>query len=261
MKNTFQQTPVPLETKALRMRPNTGVPERFLAPDTILCFGEDRRELMSAVGQIIDEPEPQRHEYRCYHCWRYREFTLILGGIGTGAVEPLIKEVADTQVVTRMVLIGTAGYLGDDPSAFGKVYLVEAAYPAGCAVVLGDDALPLGPRFEGIEQLGLPRVTTITTDYYYGFSKKDDPRVKAVQNADLNLRTGVETHWQLGRTIEMETASFYHFAGTYFSDDVQFVAFRGVANLSDRFEDQTRHTRVVLAESFRQAIQLLAIRL
>ncbi len=252
---------VDLEEGALKARPNTAVPERLLSPDMILICGEDRREILGALSQVIvEEPEPDYHEYRSYRFWRYGQFTLAQSGIGSGDLEPFVHEVLSTGVVQRIVLVGTAGYLGDDPTAHGKVYLVDEAYTAGSAVILEDQYLPLGPRFTGIEKLtDVPRGTAISTDYFYGFSKRDTPRVQAALAADANLRKGVEEHWQLGRLIQMETGQFYHFVKIYdLTGRVQFVSFRGVANLSDRWDLQNQLSRQALAETIRQAIRLLS---
>ena len=249
------------DREALKVRPNTGVPTSFLHNDVVLCCGEDREELMHAVHQVFPEPVPS-HKYRCYEFWRYPSFTLILTGIGTGCLEPLLWEILDgptlgDQVARRLVNFGTAGYLSADSSGFGKVFHIEAAYPVGCGVHLEASDQPIKAKFPGVERLGLPRTEGFATDYYYSCSPRTDPRILRAQSFDRILREESKAQWKMGRIIDMETAQFYHFCRCYGDDATQYVTFRGVANMADQFAEQATYSLSVLTQAFDHAVKLL----
>ncbi len=248
---------------AIKVRSNTGVPESFLQRDLLVCCGEDREEMLHAIRTVLPGEVPS-YRYRCYEFWRYPSFTLVLTGIGTGCLEPMLWEVMDAKTLgdkaaRRLVLFGTAGYLSDDKSGCGKVFLVDGAYPAGCAVRLDPADLPVRPRFHGLDQLPNPRAEEISTDHYYAFSPGTDPHKMVAKKYDKSLQEGVTAQWKNGRLIAMETGQFYHFCRCYGDAETQFAAFRGVANLADQFEQQGDNAVNVLRESFRQAIQLLTV--
>lgn len=162
------------------------------------------------------------------------------------------------KVPRRLALIGTAGYLAD--SGFGQVYVVEGAYPVGCAVVLDDADLPVRPVFEGLDSIQLPRAEEISSDYYYGCTTQEsDPRKMLAKSKNPALRAGLEKYWQSNRLIAMETAQFYHFAQCYGAPDTQYVALRGVANLADQFETQGKYSQQVLTDALQQAVGLLSL--
>ena len=248
-------------TDAIKVRSNTGVPESFLHRDLLVCCGEDRREMLHAIQAVMPGDVPS-YRYRCYEFWRYPSFTLVLTGIGTGCLEPLLWEVMDAKTLKdkaarRLVLFGTAGYLSDDKSGCGKVFLVDGAYPAGCAVRLDPADLPVRPNFHGLDRLPNPRAEEISTDHYYAFSPGTDPHKMAAKKSDKSLQDDVTKYWKDGRLIAMETGQFYHFCRCYGDAETQFAAFRGVANLADQFEQQGDNAVNVLRESFRQAVALL----
>jgi len=248
--------------ESLRVRPNTGLPKDFIQDDMIICTGEDPRELVHAMQSVLPNVRPEVHQYRCYYAWRYPSFTIVISGIGTGSLEPLMWEMLDSKTLTdktakRLVMIGTAGYIAD--SGFGQVYLVDGAYPVGCGIDLKDESLPVRPNFNGMENIELTRLEEISTDYYYACTPQiTDPRKVAAKQEDVKLTEGLLKHWKPGRLISMETAQFYHFARLYSGGKAQCVAFRGVANLADEFETQGNHSQQVLTEALRQAVQLLA---
>jgi hypothetical protein len=247
--------------QSLKVRPNTGLPENLLQDNMIICTGEDPSELVHAMRTVLPDEKPHAHQYRCYRAWKFRGFTVVISGIGTGCLEPLMFELLDhkilgNKVAKRLVLIGTAGYLADSGS--GKVYLVEGAYPIGCGVTLEEHSLPVRPHFKEIDKIQLPRAEEISTDYYYGCSLQNtDERTILAKKLNPALRQGIEKHWKSGRLISMETAQFYHFASIYGLPGTQYIALRGVANLADQFQTQGDNSLQVLEEAFRQAVQLL----
>ena len=240
---------------ASRTRPNSQVPDAFISPAVLLCCGEDRDELEQVMEKATAEKPVATHQYRCYLFYMYPRFTLIWTGIGTGCLEPLIFEITDKGLVEGIVLIGTAGYIGKDRSRLGKVYLLNKATPAASGVQLSND-IPLEPRFPGVGTLGLPTAPIVSTDNYYGFSARDDARVRAAHDANPHLRQAVERYWQDGMCIDMEVAPFYHLA-SHCDPMLKFAAIKGVANLGDGYFEQSTYSRAVLQESARMGLQLL----
>lgn len=247
----------------LKVRPNTGLPLSFMNENIVVCTGEDSRELMHAMSTVLPLHRWRYHEYRCYRAWAAEDLTIILSGIGSGCLEPLMFELLDratlgARVPKRLVMIGTAGYLSD--SGFGQVYLVEGAYPVGCAVALDDSMLPVRPSFAGLDRLPLPRAEEISTDYYYACTvQESDPRKMLAKALNPALREGLVKYWQRGRLISMETAQFYHFARHYGPEGTEYVALRGVANLADQFETQGDLSVAVLTDALRNAASLLQV--
>ena len=250
--------------QSLKVRPNTGLPQSFMQENIVMCCGEDPLELEEALRSALPGRRPRKHSYRCYHAWKYADFTVVLSGIGTGCLEPLLYELLNSSVENvgkrpmRLILIGTAGYLAD--SGYGKVFLAISAYPVGCGLSLADVELPLYCRFDNVELLSLPRAETISTDYYYACTPAvDDIKKVLAKKFDQELAMGIEKYWQPRRLIEMETAQFYHFCRIYGDDTTQFVALRGVANLADQFESQGDYSQQVLTTAFQHAVSLLEV--
>jgi hypothetical protein len=153
-------------------------------------------------------------------------------------------------------MIGTAGYLSD--SGFGQVYVVEGAYPVGCAVSLPESELPVKPNFTGLDKMNIPRAEEISTDYYYACTPQNNNRRKnAARALNQSMQDALAKHWQAGRLISMESAQFYHFAKCYGQADTQYVALRGVANLADQFETQSDYSEQVLTDALLAAVRLL----
>jgi hypothetical protein len=234
---------------------------------------------MEAV-KLIPRTEPRHpdQQHRCYFAWRFedRDLTVILTGIGTGCLEPLLFEIlddtklSDEKVAKRLVMIGTAGMIkydhpdrpsGTPPldeSELGKLYVVQEAYVAGCAVALD---VPVCPRFSGYEAAGLPSRTEISSDYYYAATlRPKDSRRHTAQDMNPSLREGLENHWEKGRLVSMESAQFYHFARTYGRQgETEYVAIRGAANFVDEFDTQGGHSGEVLRDALDAAMQILGV--
>ena len=161
-------------------------------------------------------------------------------------------------VARRLVLIGTAGCVGD--ALLGRVYLVDGAYTVGCAVELRGDDIPIRPRFDGIANYPLPKAEEVSTDYYYAATVDDtDPRKERAKDRHPTLRGGLAKYYVPGRLISMESAQFYYFAQVYGAPDTQFVALRGVANVADEFHSQTSYSQGVLTDALGHATRLLRV--
>lgn len=241
----------------LQLRPNTGVPLSYLQPDIVLCCGEDPQELLTAVLQETCLALPDPHQYRCYAFWPFPRFTLIWTGIGTGCLEPMLKEILEEGIIRRIVLIGSAGKISAKKEDLGRVYLVNEAYLAACAIQPHRWDEPLRPCWHGTISVELPRAAAISTDYYYGFGGGTEYQRRAL-SADARLDIAMQRHWRPGRLVEMETAQFYHLCGVCdVGKQLQFLALRGVANQSDCFDQQYANSLLVLQEAFRHAMEIL----
>jgi hypothetical protein len=252
------------QAEDLRVRPNTGLPAEFMQRDMIICSGEDPGELKEAIASVFGRRRRRVHEYRNYRAWRFTDppITIILSGIGTGCLEPLLFEILDKshlgpQVPRRLVMIGTAGYRG--AGELGQVFLVDGAYTVGCAVALEDQNLPVRPSFARLDRVDLPRAEELSTDYYYAATEnpKDERKARA-QKLNPALREGLSKYWTKAELISMESAQFYHFASVYGPDGTEYVALRGVANRADEFETQAGYSRQVLVDALGQARALLS---
>jgi Phosphorylase superfamily len=249
--------------EAKKVRPNCAIPASFFQEKMIVCTGEDPDELRKAMRAVFPGKLPRFHQFRCYKAWKFTNpnITVVISGIGSGCLEPLLFELLDEKalgllVPKKLVMIGTAGYIAD--SGHGHVFLVDAAYPIGCAVHLKEGALPLRPRFEGLEKSTLSIAAEMSTDYYYAATPSDDDTRKvAAKAADDDLKEGIKRYWKAGRLISMESAQFYHFCGCYGSAETQYVALRGVANLADQFHEQGDHSQNVLNQALAEAVKLL----
>jgi len=239
-------------------RPNTLVPSSCLHEAVILCCGEDPDELMDVVQKLATEKLQQTHRYRCYQFWKYPRFALIWTGIGTGCMEPLLCEIFDTNAIQKIILIGTAGALSDDPEEFGRAFLIHKAIPGASALHLAQEQLPLTPNFQKLDQLGIEKRSTISTDYYYGFSSFPHPAAEKIKQSNSYLQNEFGQLWKTTDLIDMETAQFYYFCHTLRGDSLQYVAIRGAANTSQDYSEQTNHSKSVLMECMKQALKIIS---
>lgn len=247
-------------------RPNTNVPnEYFDAADWILCAGEDKDEMRSALRIVYPKGCLGHHEYRCYGFWRYDDFTLVWTGIGTGSLEPLMWEVLTTGRIRRFVLVGTAGALPRSKAKLGSVYAIDRAYSAATALDHNIQR-PLRPAMD--IPTTLQRSSSVSTDAYYGFSKLSLEKEKDGQNppdrphypADRRLRKALKAHFSKNALVEMEVAQFYHFCQRFPpSSHRQYLALKVPVNPVDSFEQQTQNTAIALQRVFEAALRVLGI--
>jgi len=246
---------------ALKVRPSSAIPLSFFQDNMIVCTGEDPKELTTAFKSSSLGKCLRYHQYRCYQAWKFSGITVVITGIGTGCMEPLMWELLDHETLgdkrpKRLAMIGTAGYISD--SGFGQVYVVDGAYPVGCGVRLHDDHLPVRPRFPGYAELGLPLAEEMSTDRYFTCTPAmTDPRKVLAKSHDPQLLEELEKYWKAGRLISMETLQFYHFAKMFGLPDTQYIAFRGVANLADQFETQGDYSQQILTDALSHAVEAL----
>jgi hypothetical protein len=191
--------------------PNTAAGIELLGPRTIICAGEDARELERAFAPIVGAPPSAFFEYRCYRFWRFDSATVAWTGIGTGCLEPLLWEVIAPGIVERMVLIGSAGRLPNSRVAIGEPSCISAAYSGGTSL---DEELadqPSRPRFA--LPAGAATASIVSTDYYYGFT--DRALVGSYPAAGAGLRRAVGKFLPACDLVDMESAQFYHFCNRF----------------------------------------------
>jgi hypothetical protein len=221
---------------------------------TLLCAGEDPTEFMAALAMHGLTPDAE-HSYRCYRLWNFSDLTAVWTDIGSGCLEPLMWEILEAGTPIRsIILVGTAGLIGDDPALCGKVYAVKDAY--ACAAGVSPDRLPVTACWSPLPH-NLPSCTSLSTDQYYGFQKSTQPLVRKLHNADSRLRRAVQKYWQSGRLIEMEVAQFYFLCQELGSPQLRYLALKGVSNLDNRHATQTLLSRQILDTTVKLALELL----
>jgi len=241
----------------MRMRPNTMVPDEFLDERVLLCAGEDAPEFLGALESHGLMPRAE-HNYRCYRFWKLPNFTAIWTGIGSGCVEPLLWETLEPGTPIRsIVLVGTAGLIGNDPTLCGKVYAVTRAY--ACATGVCPDRLPVTARWPNLPST-IPRRTSLSSDQYFGFQKTTQPLVRKIQGKDSRLRESLAKYWRSGRLLEMEVAQFYFLCQQLGSQDLQYLALKGVSNLDGKHATQVLLSRQILDHTVETALKLLKIK-
>lgn len=210
-------------------RPNTRLPDSVLRRNIVLCCGEDTGELLAALRSFMPVPPRPSHDFRFFRFWDLGGFTLIGTGIGSGCLEPLLFEIFDTGQVRRAILVGTAGAISLSHFEPGRAYAIDQAYLGGCAVHVPMDRQPLRPRFPSLLD-SLPRASIVSTDYFYGFSKDDDPRGVGLRRADPSLQSSVDSLWRADRLVDMETGQFYHFCNVLGPPGLEYLAIKAPSN-------------------------------
>ena len=212
------------------LRPNTTVQDEVLRRDVILCCGEDEQELLLAARRVDQKPE-MVHRYRCYCFWNIGSSTLILTGIGTGCLEPLLFEILGGQRVERIVLVGTAGAtpLGQKTLVKGNSYIISTASLFAAAVRPISDT-PYTFRWSSPLR-SHPTATIVSTDYYYGFGTQEDSRSGNLRRNDRELSKGFASIIGESHLVDMETGQFYHFCSIIAPISLNFIAIKGPANL------------------------------
>jgi len=256
--------------------PNTQAPPSVLHQRCIYCAGEDRRELLQALERA---GPPHAHEalntqpaseqrtgtgsapishwhYRSYEFWRFQDFCLILSGIGTGCLEPLLFEVLRANIVRKIVLVGTAGSMPGSQVAQGEAYLVDRAWPAGTGIDAEASELPLVPRWD------LPatasKASSASSDFYYRFAPAIVQGTYPIHHGALKKL--YEEHVRRGtELVEMEVAQFYFFCQNFGAADLQYLAVKAIANVVGREDEQSVNSQAALIRTLATAFKLLGI--
>jgi len=258
------------------LRPNTQVPLSVLHERCIYCAGEDRRELLQALAEAgppdarealhtqpaceqgagIDSASFTHWYYRSYEFWRFQDFCLILSGIGTGCLEPLLFEVLRAKVVRKIILVGTAGAMPASKAALGEAYVVERAWPAATGIDAEVGELPLAPRWD-LADAG-KSASAVSSDFYYGFAPSVLSGEYPIQRGRLKML--FEEHLR-GKTdlVDMEVAQFYFFCKSFGDETLEYVAVKAAANTVGRGEQQPLNSRAALVNTLLTAFRLLSL--
>jgi hypothetical protein len=230
--------------------PNTNAPPELLSPKVLLVCGEDRRELLPFVRS------PTSHAFRCFEFWKEVGFTLVLSGMGTGCVEPLIWELTRPGIVREIVLAGTAGKMPGTRVPIGQPHEVSEAFAVGTALDGERISLPVKPRWA--RPTGLSSARSVSTDFFYGFA----PRIQAgdypLQGG--SLAAGYAEHWARGTPlIDMEVAAFYCFCERFGDAGLQYLAIKVPSNELGADAQQIEETPQFMPRCIRAALKALEI--
>jgi len=236
--------------------PNTNAPTDVLDERCVLCAGEDRDELLETLGAANPRQAVAHSRYRSYEFWRFGDFCMILSGIGTGCLEPLLFEILRPGIVQKIVLIGTAGIMPGAKVEMGEACLIDEAWPAGTGVDGEAAQLPLRPRCN--PPANVRRASAVSTDFYYGFS----PAVLSVRYPIQGgrLRALFEEHQRRGtQLVDMESAQFYFFCMYFGASTLEYAALKAPTNLAGCGDQQIPHNRTALANCLQTALRLLGV--
>lgn len=243
-----------MDSAISNLGPNTAAPLSVLSGDCILCSGEDRQEFLAAL-RAAGLNNPRVHsQYRGYEFWRFDSCSAILTGIGTGCLEPALWEILQPGVVKRIVLVGTAGTLPGATVETGKAFLIDRAWPAGTGIDAMALDLPLRPSWNVTPNL--PTATSVSTDFYYGFSPKLGTAAYPLQHSrlqemyDRHIRDGTEL-------VEMEVAQFYFFCGLLGDKSLQYAAVKIPVNSVSQVEQQLENSPGALVGAVRAVVEML----
>jgi purine-nucleoside phosphorylase len=232
------------------------VPDSFLHEKMLLCVGEHAPEFLKALEALGHKPT-EEHNYRCYRFWKFDGFCAMWTGIGSGCVEPMMWEVlGKDSPIKEVVLVGTAGLIGNDPKLCGKVYAVTNAY--ACATGVQPDQQPCKASWKDLPA-NIPHRSSLSTDQYYGFYKTTQPLGLKLQAKQKNLRDAIKNYWRKGRLLEMEVAQFYFLCKELGQKGLKYIALKGVSNLDGKHETQTIMSQQILHESVATGLKLMGL--
>ena len=236
--------------------PNTNASPEILAPACILCCGEDRQTLVSAMNQARLVGPQIEFSYRCYEFWKWNDVVVIWTGIGTGCLEPLLWEIFQPGVIQKIVLVGTAGKMPNSSVVGGQVYLINEAWLAGTGLDGEQLQQPLRPRWPA--RHGLPETSSVSTDFYYGFAP-----VNCLPQHPFSagpLRGAFEFHAARGTgMVEMEVAQFYAFCENFPHGPSEYIAAKVCSNTVGAGEDQVANTDAAMVDAVAAACKMLGL--
>ncbi len=234
--------------------PNTNASTELLRQKCIICCGEDRELLLSAfadVGLIVGS---SAFKFRCYEFWHIHDALLILTGIGTGCLEPLLWEIFSGDVIKQIILVGTAGRMEGSRSSVGQAYLVSQAWIAGTGLDNEGLSQPLFPHWSDLGPF--ESTTSVSTDFFYGFS----PKLKdgSYPLSYGGLRRYYDQHVAIKTDlVEMEVGQFYAFCRLYPMAPPEFIAVKAVSNTIGLDDDQVGNSRSALTSTLKITRALL----
>ncbi|MFA5258110.1 MAG: hypothetical protein WC360_08165 [Opitutales bacterium] len=223
----------------------------------ILCCGEVEDELTRAF-RALDGKALFVQQYRCYKVWKYADFTLILAGIGTGTLEPLLWEILPAGIVKKIVLIGTAGCVSPSAPAMGCALPIRAAYPCGTGIDAEVGFEPLLPDWPTLPK-NAASCTIASSDFFYGYSDRVlDGSFRACQGPFRERYKAIRDRTDL---IDMEVAPFYYFAPRFApANSLEYIAIKGSSNALGKGEEMNYFSGTVMEHCADQAMNMLGIR-
>jgi hypothetical protein len=236
--------------------PNTCCDEKMLQRKVLLCCGEQRGELLEVVSCIFGGKTLKHHVSHCFEFWKFDEFTLILSGMGTGCVEPLMWEILRPTVIRQIVLVGTAGRFSRSRIPIGRPCAIDRAYLAGTALDGRGIRQPLKPAWDMPRDL--QTASSVSTDFFYGFS----PRLLDGDYPSLGPRfmRSYCDHARKTDLIDMEVAPFYYFCRAFAPRcDLQYLAIKAAANTLGELAEQTKNSPAAIDSCVGVALNLLGV--
>ena len=235
--------------------PVTHILPKHLSKRVILCCGEVEEDLLQSFHGYPEKPLLVQH-YRCYKFWKYSNFTLILAGIGTGTLEPLLWEILTPSVIHKIVLIGTAGAVSPDAPTTGSALPVGEAYSCGTGIDGEMGLEPLKPRWEFPE--GTKTCSIASSDFFYGYSDRVlDGSFKACQGPFREKYLKIRDRAAL---VDMEVAPFYYFCPRFDpTGTIEYVAVKGSSNALGKGAEMNMHARTVLGNCVHRALLMLEL--
>ncbi len=236
--------------------PNTNAPQTLLSSTCLLCCGEDRRTFLAALRHA-GIPVKKSFAYRCYEFWKASpNLTFITSAIGTGCLEPLLWEILRPNKIRRIILVGTAGAMGQSRVKPTHSYVVTKAWLAGTPLDV-DVPQPLKPRWPNLRRW--PAASSVSTDFFYGFS----PLIAAGKYplAGKRLLAHFKKHLALKtELVEMEVAQFYAFCQAFGRKNLQYAAVKGVSNILGDEGNQVPNSLAAIVRTLKIAQEMLNAR-
>jgi len=247
--------PADFSTDPFARAPVSHVLPEHLNERTIICSGEIEKDLLHAFRRVEDKPLFVQ-QYRCYKVWKFPKFTLILAGIGTGTLEPLLWEILTPGIVRKIILIGTAGCVRQEAPELGKAMPINAAYPCGTGIDAEVGLTPLGTNWPLPE--GTHMCSIASSDFFYGYSDRVlDGTFRACQGPFLERYKQIR---DLADLIDMEVAPFYYFAPRFAPEGtLDYLAIKGSSNSLGKGEEMNFYASSVMDDCAAQALRLMGI--
>ena len=201
----------------------------------MLCAGEDVREFLNAVSESMSSPAALVHEYRCYRFWHCEGLLIAWTGIGTGCVEPLLREYSRIGIPERVALVGTAGLVNVQDLKLGDTLPVIEAYSRSSAV----NSLGISPNEAmkpAVSEAFKRSAKIASSDFYYPVAGGGD-----FEGVDF---------------VDMETAQFYFLCSQIAHESnaqFEYLAFKGAANRLGQPQEQDLWGQRVLTASIAMA--------
>lgn len=245
-----------MSQSSLDATPNAQLRSEQIRSSLILCCGEDKRAFLHALSTLGFSVVTSAPEFRGYTTWTLPSVTIILAGIGTGALEPLLYEILTTGQPERIVLVGTAGCLRRRHLPLGVAYPIAEAHLAGTGLDREVADQPLRPNWPDFPSGA--SATMVSSDFYYGFSPSLRPgdyrqRLPA-------LRADFDRLSARADLVDMEVGQFYALCRLIPERaGLQFLAIKGASNAVDNHGEQNENAPAVLLDCLKKAMAALGL--